>query len=163
MMSEALFDLVDAKDTFSDSDWFHRCRETQRPYVVVRTGEVSADVLWDYVTLPPQCDEIVQRHFLEIRRCAHAIFDRFAIPESYIRIKPTLICFDHLPFDHAKRAAAELYRLIATYLPKTWKHPPEAAGERWRADWPNGGATEREVRPNGLRLWIEQADTSNAA
>lgn len=118
-MSDNPFDLISTDDTFSDSDWFHLCRQTQIPYVVVRSGETSADVLWDYVTLPPCCDARLHRDFAALERDARAIFDRFALPESHLRIKPTLICFDRLPFDRAKRAAAELYGLIANYLPDT--------------------------------------------
>jgi hypothetical protein len=60
-MSDAPFELVDAKDSFIDSDWFHHCRETRTPFVVVRSGEHSADVLWDYITLPPECDAELHR------------------------------------------------------------------------------------------------------
>lgn len=116
-MADNPFDLVSTDDTFVDSDWFHLCRQSQIPYVVVRSGDASADVLWDYVTLPPCCDARLHRDFAALERDARAIFDRFALPESHIRIKPTLICFDRLPFDRAKRAAAELYGLIANYLP----------------------------------------------
>lgn len=122
-MSDNPFDLISADDTISDSDWFHLCRQTQIPYVVVRSGETSADVLWDYVTLPPCCDARLHRDFATLERDARAIFDRFALPESHIRVKPTLICFDGLPYDRAKRAAAELYGLIANYLPAP---PPDA-------------------------------------
>ena len=114
-MSDAPFELVDAKDRFTDSDWFHHCRETRTPFVVVRSGESSADVLWDYVTLPPACDAALRGNLEALERDARAIFDRYAIPESFLRVKPTLIGFDRLPFDHAKSAAAELYQLIADY------------------------------------------------
>jgi len=150
-MSDAPFDLVDAKDTFTDSDWFHSCRETQTPYVVVRSGERSADVLWDYITLPPCCDARLRRNFIALERDARAIFEQFAQPESYLRIKPTMICFDHLRVDQAKSAAAALYRLIAHYLPETaitgpaattadsqMPHPP--------TDWPKTHS-----------LWVEEA------
>lgn len=116
-MPHAPFDLVDARDTFADSEWFHTCRQAQAPYVVVRSGETSADVLWDYVTLPPCCDAALRGNFTVLENRARAIFDRFAIPESHLRVKPTLICFDRLPFDHAKRAATELHRLISSFLP----------------------------------------------
>ncbi|SDW31784.1 hypothetical protein [Thiocapsa roseopersicina] len=161
-MSDAPFELVDAKDSFIDSDWFHHCRETRTPFVVVRSGEHSADVLWDYITLPPECDASLQENLPALEQDARAIFDRYAIPESYLRVKATLIGFDRLPFDRAKSAAADLYHLIAAYLPVA-----EAA------DIPVGGATNNrraETDPPSdttasapLRLWVEATSTSSAA
>ncbi|NEX19918.1 hypothetical protein G3480_06250 [Thiorhodococcus mannitoliphagus] len=116
-MSDAPFDLVDTKESFTDTDWFETCRKTQTPYVVVRSGEARADVLWDFVTLPPSCDTALRADFAALERNARAIFERFAVDDSYLRVKPTMICFDHLPVDDAKRAAQELYGLIASYLP----------------------------------------------
>jgi len=154
-MSDNPFDLIGADDTFSDSDWFHLCRQTQMPYVVVRSGETSADVLWDYVTLPPCCDARLHRDFAALERDARAIFDRFALPESHLRVKPTLICFDRLPFDRAKRAAAELYGLIANYLPvddpgqlaESVEHPEYASPTRL--------AHDPGYAPQPRRLWLE--------
>ena len=161
-MSDAPFDLVDAKDSFIDSDWFHHCRETRTPFVVVRSGEHSADVLWDYITLPPECDASLQENLPTLEQDARAIFDRYAIPESYLRVKATLIGFDRLPFDRAKSAAADLYHLIAAYLPVV-----EAE------EVPEGGALhERHAQTKAysdtaasapLRLWVEAASTSSAA
>ena len=115
-MSEATFDLVDARDAFMDTDWFHHCRQTRTPYIVIRSAETSADVLWDYVTLSPEADARIRADFAAFEREARAIFERFASPDSYLRIKPTQICFDHLTLDRAKRAALELYALVETYL-----------------------------------------------
>ncbi|ADC62449.1 hypothetical protein [Allochromatium vinosum] len=115
-MSEATFDLVDARDSFMDTDWFHHCRQTRTPYIVIRSAETSADVLWDYVTLSPEADVRIRTDFAAFEREARAIFERCAGPDSYLRIKPTQICFDHLALDRAKRAALDLYRLVETYL-----------------------------------------------
>jgi len=115
-MSEATFDLVDARDSFMDTDWFHHCRQTRTPYIVIRSAETSADVLWDYVTLSPEADARIRADFAAFEREARAIFERCAGPDSYPRIKPTQICFDHLALDRAKRAALELYTLVETYL-----------------------------------------------
>ena len=81
-----------------------------------RSAETSADVLWDYVTLSPEADVRIRTNFAAFEREARAIFERCAGPDSYLRIKPTQICFDHLALDRAKRAALELYRLVETYL-----------------------------------------------
>jgi hypothetical protein len=154
-MSDAPFDLIDAKDAFADSDWFHTCRETQTPYVVVRSGETSADVLWDFVTLPASCDVRLHGNFPSLERDARAIFDRFAIPESYSRIKPTMICFDRLPFEQAKLAAAELYGLISNYLAPA----PNAYQNRAELDdhQQSRACTEHDgsVSPSRRRLWID--------
>ena len=115
-MSEATFDLVDARDPFMDTDWFHHCRQTRTPYIVIRSAETSADVLWDYVTLSPEADVRIRTDFAAFEREARAIFERCADPDSYLRIKPTQICFDRLALDRAKRAALELYALVETYL-----------------------------------------------
>jgi hypothetical protein len=161
-MSDAPFELVDAKDSFIDSDWFHHCRETRTPFVVVRSGEHAADVLWDYITLPPECDAALQDNLPALERDARAIFDRYAIPESYLRVKTTLIGFDRLPFDRAKSAAAELYALIAAYLPVA-----EAAGIPADGTARNRHA-ETELRSDTetstpLRLWVEAVSASSAA
>lgn len=159
-MSDAPFDLVDARDGFADSDWFHACRQTQTPYVVIRSGETSADVLWDYVTLPPCCDERLHGNFPALERDARAIFDRFAMPESYIRIKPTMICFDRLPFDHAKRAAAELYGLIASYLPAvsgTAAHESASDAETPFRDQPLTPWSNSRLR------WVEETGSTGTA
>lgn len=161
-MSDAPFELVDAKDSFIDSDWFHHCRETRTPFVVVRSGEHSADVLWDYITLPPECDASLQENLPALEQDARAIFDRYAIPESYLRVKATLIGFDRLPFDRAKSAAAELYQLIAAYLPVA--EPPGVPAVGTSQD--RLAATDPRSEPASsapLRLWVEAASTSSAA
>jgi hypothetical protein len=161
-MSDAPFELVDAKDSFIDSDWFHHCRETRTPFVVVRSGEHSADVLWDYITLPPESDAALQENLPALERDARAIFDRYAIPESYLRVKATLIGFDRLPFDRAKSAAADLYSLIAAYLPAAEAGGVAAAGappDRHTETDPRGEAPAS----TSLRLWVEAVSTPSAA
>jgi hypothetical protein len=161
-MSDAPFELVDAKDSFIDSDWFHHCRENRTPFVVVRSGEHSADVLWDYITLPPECDASLQENLPALERDARAIFDRYAIPESYLRVKATLIGFDRLPFDRAKSAAADLYHLIATYLPvaETEGLPAGAMPHDRHAET---DARSDTATSTPLRLWVEAVSTSSAA
>ncbi len=161
-MSDAPFELVDAKDSFIDSDWFHHCHETRTPFVVVRSGEHSADVLWDYITLPPECDAGLRENLSALEQSARAIFDRYAIPESYLRVKATLIGFDRLPFDRAKSAAADLYHLIAAYLPVAEAEgaPADETGQErhTQTDAHSGPAASAP-----LRLWIEAASTASAA
>lgn len=161
-MSDAPFDLIDAKDAFADSDWFHVCRQAQMPYVVVRSGETSADVLWDYVTLPPSCDALLRGHFASLENNARAIFERFAIPESHLRIKPTLICFDRLPFDHAKRAAAELHCLISTYLPDVRTVSRGAPVPCEPAASAGDGTLGEPETPGLRRLWVEELNRASA-
>jgi hypothetical protein len=115
-MQEAQFDLIDAYDTSPQSDWFHYCRETAKPYVVVRTGERTADVMWDYVTLPPSYDKVLFEREREIQEQAIAIFERHATKDSSVRAKPTVVFFDNLPIDRAKAAANELYAFIESLL-----------------------------------------------
>ncbi|CRI66399.1 conserved hypothetical protein [Thiocapsa sp. KS1] len=161
-MSDAPFELVDAKDSFIDSDWFHHCRETRTPFVVVRSGEHSADVLWDYITLPPECDAALSDNLPALEQDARAIFDRYAIPESYLRVKATLIGFDRLPFDRAKSAAADLYHLIAAYLPvaeSTGIPVGGAAHDRPK----EAGARSEPAASTSLSLWVEAVSTSSAA
>ena len=115
-MPDAQFDLVEAYDTAPQSDWFHYCRETAKPYVVVRTGEQTADVMWDYVTLPPAYDKVLFERGKEIQEQAIAIFERHATSSSSVRAKPTVVFFDNLPIDRAKRAANELFSFIDSLL-----------------------------------------------
>lgn len=117
-MTEAQFDLVEAYDTAPQSDWFHYCRETAKPYVVVRTGEQTADVMWDYVTLPPSYDRMLFEQGKEIQAQAATIFHRHATPQSSVRAKPTVVFFDNLPIDGAKIAANELFAFIESLLEK---------------------------------------------
>jgi len=161
-MSDAPFELVDAKDSFTDTDWFHHCRETQTPFVVVRSGENSADVLWDYVTLPPECDAELHRNLSALERDARAIFDRYAIPESYLRIKATMIGFDRLPFDRAKSAAADLYALIAAYLPVR-KSPITEPLHSGPAPHKATAVIKERVPSSPRKLWVESVSTSTAA
>lgn len=152
-MSDAPFDLIGAADTFADGDWFHTCRETQTPYVLIRSGETSADVIWDFVTLPASCDGQLRAKFPDLEREARAIFDKFAEPESFIRVKPTLICFDRLSFDKAKLAAVELYGLINHYVV-----PPAKADSADDAIWPETAARASQSafsRPTSRQIWIE--------
>lgn len=162
-MSDAPFDLVDAKDSFTDTDWFHTCQKAQTPYVVVRSGEAVADVLWDFVTLPLSCDSRIRANFNLLERDARAIFDRFAIEDSYARIKPTMICFDHLPVDDAKRAAMELYGLIASYLPARLQ-PSRISG---LTKAPTNKVQDinrgQPAADGGRRLWVEHNDPSLSA
>lgn len=153
-MPDAQFELVDARDGFADSDWFHHCMKRGKPFVVVRSGEASADVLWDYVTLPPCCDEPLRRHLGRITAEARSIFDRHATPESAICVKPTAIFFDRLPIDGAKRAANELYALIESYLKEAKKAqrqtpnaPRRATGSASLDDAPAPGS---DARPGSM-------------
>ena len=162
-MSDAPFDLVDTKDNFTDTDWFHVCQKTQTPYVVVRSGDTTADVLWDFVTLPPSCDIKLHDDFPMLERQARAIFARFAVADSYLRIKPTMIGFDHLPVDDAKQAAAELYRLIASYLPA--RHHARQGAEGAPALFNRIQDINRGQRAavTTRRLWVEENDPSSSA
>ncbi|KXX63550.1 hypothetical protein [Marichromatium gracile] len=129
-MFDAPFDRVEASAPFADSDWFHACRQTQTPYVVIRHTEQRADVLWDFVTLPECCDAVIRAHFEALEQAARAIFLRYADAESHLRVKPTLIGFDRLPIEQAEAAADALYALVATYLPgarRTTVTPPPTA------------------------------------
>jgi hypothetical protein len=111
-MADAQFDLIETYDTAPQSDWFHYCRETAKPYVVVRTGEKTADVMWDYVTLPPSYDQVLFEKGGMIREQAIAIFEKHATEHSSVRAKPTVVFFDNLPIEKAKLAANELYAMI---------------------------------------------------
>jgi hypothetical protein len=111
-MADAQFDLIETYDTAPQSDWFHYCRETAKPYVVVRTGEKTADVMWDYVTLPPRYDRVLFEKGRMIQEQAIAIFEKHATKDSSVRAKPTVVFFDNLPIDKAKLAANELYAMI---------------------------------------------------
>lgn len=111
-MADAQFDLIETYDTAPQSDWFHYCRETAKPYVVVRTSENTADVMWDYVTLPPCCDKVLFERGRQIRDQAIAIFEKHATQDSSVRAKPTVVFFDNLPIPKAKAAANELYAMI---------------------------------------------------
>lgn len=159
-MSDVPFDLVDTKDSFTDTDWFNTCLKAQAPYVVVRSGAASADVLWDYVTLPPSCDAGLRSRFTALERDARAIFDRYAVADSYLRIKPTMICFDHLPFDQAKHAATELYGLIVSYLPAAQQGTEMTASQGSSVQ----GINDAQPHPFGSnrQLWVEHNDPSSS-
>lgn len=129
-MPETPFVLIDAEARLFDNDWFNHCRETRMPFVVVRSGDTAADVLWDYVTLPVECDLLIRRHLPTLEREARAIFERYAIPGSHLRVKATLIAFDHLPIERAKQAAAELYSLIAGYVTRLGQSADPASPPR---------------------------------
>lgn len=115
-MPDAQFDLVESYDTAPQSDWFHACCESGKPYVVVRTGERTADVMWDYVTLPPSYDRILRTNATVIKEQAITIFQKHASIESSVRAKPTLVFFDNLSISKAKLAANELYELIESLV-----------------------------------------------
>lgn len=115
-MPDAQFDLVESYDTAPQSDWFHACRETGKPYVVVRTSERTADVMWDYVTLPPVCDDILVAKEGLLKEQAIAIFQKHASVDSSVRVKATIVFFDNLPIPEAKLAANELYALIESLV-----------------------------------------------
>jgi hypothetical protein len=115
-MAEAQFDLVENYDTAPESDWFHSCRESGKPYVVVRTSEKTADVMWDYVTLPPGCDGILMANERLIKEQAIAIFQKHASVESSVRAKARIVFFDNLSIPKAKLAANELYDLIESIV-----------------------------------------------
>ena len=115
-MPDAQFDLVESYDTAPQSDWFHTCRESGKPYVTVRTSEQTADVMWDYVTLPPSYDSVLLANEGLLREQAIAIFQRYASDKSSIRAKATTVFFDNLPIPDAKLAANELYTLIESLV-----------------------------------------------
>jgi len=115
-MPDAQFDLVENYDTAPQSDWFHACREARKPYVVVRTGEKTADVMWDYVTLPPSYDRILMANQKVLKEQVIAIFQKHASLESSVRAKPTVVFFDNLTITKAKCAANDLYTLIESLV-----------------------------------------------
>jgi hypothetical protein len=115
-MPDAQFDLVESYDTAPQSDWFHACREARKPYVVVRTSENTADVMWDYVTLPPSYDKVLMDNEKLLKEQAIAIFQKHASIESSVRAKATIVFFDNLTISKAKLAANELYALIESVV-----------------------------------------------
>ncbi len=115
-MPDAQFDLVESYDTAPQSDWFHACRETKKPYVVVRTSEKTADVMWDYVTLPPCFDQILMSNAKLLKEQVIAIFQKHSSVESSVRAKPTIVFFHNLTITKAKLAANELYNLIESVV-----------------------------------------------
>lgn len=115
-MPDAQFDLVESYDTAPQSDWFHACRDTRKPYVVVRTAEKTADVMWDYVTLPAIYDNILMANAKVLKEQAVAIFQKHASPESSVRAKPTVVFFHNLTISKAKLAANELYTLVESLV-----------------------------------------------
>lgn len=122
--TEAQFDLVESYDQAPQSDWFLYCRETSRPYVVVRTGETTADVMWDYVTLPPCCDKVLLENREALRERAIAIFQRYGGSSSSVRTKTTMVFFDNLPIESARLAANELYALIDSFVGRERQQRP---------------------------------------
>lgn len=111
-MTDSLYAFVQGYDQAPRSDWFRHCREAEKPFVVIRPQPDSADVLWDYVTLPPCCDHILAERLAEIAEQATSIFEEYATERSGMRVSPTLISFTGLPADTAELAAKDLYRLI---------------------------------------------------
>jgi hypothetical protein len=156
MMSESPFDLVDATERLTHSDWFRQCRETGTPYVVVRGNENTADVFWDFVTLPSACDALLRERHDTLAAEARTIFDRYAVQDSFLRIKETTIAFDRLPLEQAKLAAAELYALITREIAKP-------AQDRMPTDLPVAPPPAHDREPIQHRLWVETISASDAA
>jgi hypothetical protein len=115
-MSENLFAFVQGYDKAPQSDWFRHCSQTAKPYVVIRHHARSADVMWDYVTLPPRYDQILLRHQKQIEEEAISIFEEYATDSSGFRVTTTRIAFTDLPSDSAELAAKDLYRLIESFV-----------------------------------------------
>ena len=115
-MADAQFDLVESYDTAPQSDWFHTCRDAGKPYVVVRTSEKTADVMWDYVTLPPSYDALLMKSERFLKAQAISIFQKHASATSSVRVKATMVFFDNLTIPKAKVAANELYELIESLV-----------------------------------------------
>ena len=141
-MPDAQFDLVENYDTAPQSDWFHACREAKKPYVVVRTGEKTADVMWDYVTLPPSYDNILMANKKILKEQVIAIFEKHASIESSVRAKSTMVFFDNLSISKAMLAANELYALIESLV----ENPAQStdANPRQRASLATFPATNTE-------------------
>jgi len=143
-MPDAQFDLVENYDSAPESDWFHACREAGKPYVVVRTGEMMADVMWDYVTLPPSCDDILMANARLLREQAIAIFEKHASVESSVRAKATMVFFHNLTIPKAKRAANELYGLIESLV----DNPAQSCDSNSRCqDEPVAAPESKKERP----------------
>jgi hypothetical protein len=156
MMSESPYDLLDANERYSHTDWFRRCRETGTPYVMVRGSESAADVFWDFVTLPSDCDPLLRERHDALAAQAKTIFTRYAVEESCLRIKQTTIAFDRLPLEQAKLAASELCALITREI-------AEPAKDRTPADVPMATPPAYDKEPIQRRLWVEAITASDAA
>lgn len=118
-MADAEFDFVDAYDKAPQTNWFHHCQQTAKPYVVIRRHHGTADVMWDYVTFPPRYDQILLEHEKQIEQDAISIFEEYAEDASAFRVTPTLISFTNMPIDCVEHAASDLYRLIESYVEDT--------------------------------------------
>ena len=164
-MTDTPFELVDIQDPyhFGHSDWFQHCRKTGSPFVLVRRGEQTADVLWDFVTLPVACDALLRERLSELDRDARAIFERHATEESFLRVKPTLIGFDRLPYEQATLAATALHDLIARYLPLAWHEDETEAETEPAADTAHWASTEETTSTEPRALWVEALDASSPA
>ena len=77
---------------------------------------MTADVMWDYVTLPPSCDQILMTNAKLLKEQVIAIFQKHSSVESSVRAKPTIVFFHNLTIAKAKLAANELYGLIESVV-----------------------------------------------
>jgi hypothetical protein len=155
-MPDAQFDLVENYDSAPQSDWFHTCREAGKPYVVVRTGEKMADVMWDYVTLPPSCDSILMANARLLKEQVIAIFEKHASVDSSVRAKATMVFFDNLTIPKAKLAANELYALIESLV----ENPAQSsdANSRCQDDPAASPASKRETSQSQPRARKNRSD-----
>lgn len=115
-MPQTQFDLIENYEATPQSAWFQHCRENSKPYVVIRANASAADVIWDYITLPPCYDKSLMANSHRIREEAIEIFERYAGRDSSLRVKPTLIMFNNLPQNKARYAADDLFALIEAHL-----------------------------------------------
>lgn len=101
------------KNFDSENLWFNHCQRQSIPFIIVKPATKYADVHWDYITYHPDIDDVLHAREKELKEKATAIFMKYANEKSEYLVNASLIYYDRLGVDEAKKAAAELFDLIS--------------------------------------------------
>jgi hypothetical protein len=98
--------------------WFAHCERQKVPYVTVTCRTKLADVEWDHISYPPAVDDLLSVGGVELRDAAITIFRRHARAEQGAEFTASdrLVSFRNLEIPAARKAAEELYDLVAAHV-----------------------------------------------
>ena len=116
-MTQQKFVACKRNQTQKINDWYERCKKEKIPYVVAELRSKYADVRFDYITLPKECDDHLTKNANQITEKAIQIFKKYAIKGSKYSVSGVLINFDNMPINQSEKAAEELYDLMKSFLP----------------------------------------------
>lgn len=118
-MTKKFFTYKASDDDFSGVNaWYRQCQVTHLPYIVVCTKTKFANVSWDYISLPPKTDKILDANSAEITDGLIALFKQYANNKSEYRLTCYVAEFSSIDMDKAESFAEAIFDFLLPFTSK---------------------------------------------